>query len=260
MARYGYQSLSLTNFVGFHHELTRGAWGAIDTGSARSHLTLEDATGVYFKRTLHDAIDGMVAAQHADNDVQSADAPWDDAERRLVLTVQIKTLDADASVRADALRAQALLCPDGSTAMTRLDAQEEVDFARNQLQLAREPSLAAIVERLGLRALLDDVARCTDALDLAVRGGGAEASSRSQRIKRAHRRCVTAFNHVHEGLTMLADQETRPKEKQKLAALLDPFTRLLARRPEDTADATDDSADSTTGAQPAPAQPVARVG
>ena len=260
MARYGYQALSHTQFVGFHHELTQEPWAALDAGTARNHLTLDDTTGVYYKRLLRDAIDGLVAAQRADNDVQQADAPWDDAERRFVLTVQIKALDADPSVRADALQVQATLCPDGSTAMTNLEAQDEVDFARNQLKLAQVPSLAARIERLGLRALLNDIARCTETLAVATRDG-AQGGPRSARIKRAHRRCVVVFNHVHEGLAMLVEQEARPKEKARLTALLNPFTRLLARRQEAADEEEPDApADDPAHPQGTPAQPVARTG
>ncbi len=137
MSRYGYQGLTVENLVGFHPTLTSGEWAAVDLKAYRKKARHEVPVLVFFKTVLTEAIDGLVAAQGADNDVQRSDGPWDDAQRRFVLTVQLKAIDADPAVRADAEVVQAQLCPGGTTAMTSLPAEQEVDFARNQLALAR---------------------------------------------------------------------------------------------------------------------------
>lgn len=257
MARLGYAAFSVHHFVGFQTDLSQGAWAAIDDTASRGHATIDMSTGAYFKRVLRAAIDGAVAAQRADNDVQRADAPWDDAERRFVLTVSVKALDDDPAVRADALKVQSQLCPEGKTTMTGLEAGEEVDYARNQLRLSRERDLAPVVQKLGLRPMLDEIERRTDDLDSALRKGDA-AVSRSRRIAAAQRRCVAAFNHVHEGLAMLASVEIRPKERATLDALIEPFNRMLDRRPDapvaDENDGTGDEKPTDT-----PVTPVIRV-
>ncbi len=181
MAGYGYEGLSEQNFVGFHTELTSGPWAAVDIGAAQGKRSARHEMPVlgFFKLLVTESIDGLVSAQGADNDVKRCDGPWDDAERRLVLTLQLKALDGDPAVRADAELVQAQLCPGGSTSMTSLSADQEVDYARNQLKLARSPGLAPAVARLGIEAHLDDVARCTDDLAGALgRSSGAKPVAR----------------------------------------------------------------------------------
>lgn len=258
MAGLGYAAFAIHQFVGFQSNLTKGPWATIDDTSSRGYATIDMSTGAYYKRVIRDAIDAAVSAQRGDNVVQSADAPWDDAERRFVLTVSVKAIDVDPAVREDALKVQSQLCPEGKTSMTQLEATEEVDYARNQLRLSREPALAPIVQRLGLRPMLDEIERRTDTLDEAVRSDDA-ATTRSRRIAAAQRRCVAAFNHVHEGLAMLAASEKRPKEKAALLAMIEPFERLLERRPDEPV--ANDTSDGTAEdkSKDAPVAPVTKV-
>jgi len=230
---YGYEGLSEQNFVGFHTELTSGSWAAVDIGQGQVKRSARHEMPVlgFFKLLVVESIDGLVSAQGADNDVKRCDGPWDDAERRLVLTVQLKALDADPAVRTDAELVQAQLCPGGSTSMTSLSADEEVDFARNQLKLARSPALAPAVARLGIEAHLDDVARCTDDLASALgRSSGAKPVARWQRVAQAKRACVSTFNLAHEGLSRLIATAKDPLDKVNLTEMLAPFERLVARR------------------------------
>jgi hypothetical protein len=252
MSGYGYEGLSEQNFVGFHTELTSGPWGAVEIGHAQVKRSARHEMPVlgFFKLLVVESIDGLVSAQGADNDVKRCDGPWDDAERRLVLTLQLKALDGDPAVRADAEQVQAQLCPGGSTSMTSLSADEEVDFARNQLKLARSPALSAAVARLGIEAHLDDVARCTDDLAGALgRSSGAKPVARWQRVAQAKRACVSTFNLAHEGLARLVETAKDPLEKANLTEMLAPFERLLARRvaaapePANEADAGEVKAD-----------------
>ncbi|MFO0607533.1 MAG: hypothetical protein U0324_30500 [Polyangiales bacterium] len=229
---YGYKALTVENLVGFHTALTGGAWAEVDDAPYQRKRGRHGLPVlVVFKGMLAEAIEGLVAAQGADNDVRRADGPWDDAERRLVLTVQLQCLDPDASVRADAEQVRAQLCPDGGTAMTALAADAEVDFARNQLALARAPQLAPVVKRLGLGDLLDEIERRTDDLARAIgRGANGAALPRSKRIEQAHRGAVGAFNFAHAGLDRLAEASSTAEERAHLAALVAPFNALLARR------------------------------
>lgn len=232
MSRYGYQGLTVENFVGFHPTLTSGQWAEVDlTPHAKEPLHMVPVL-VFFKTLLVEAIDGLVAAQGAHNDVQRSDGPWDDAQRRFVLTVQLKAIDADPAVRADAEAVQAQLCPGGTTAMTSLPAEQEVDFARNQLALARAPKLAPTVARLGLGGLLAEIERCTHDLAQALGRGAAErgAMPRSKRIARAVQDAVGAFNLAHTGLDHLAGAASTPEERALLASMVAPFHELLARR------------------------------
>lgn len=257
MAGRGYKGLTEKNLVGFHTELAAGGWASVDIGDARKQTRGrgELPALAFFKLLVVEAIDGLVAAQGADNDVQRFDGPWDDAQRRLVLTVQLQCLDPDASVRADAEQVRAQLCPDGGTAMTALPADEEVDFARNQLALARSPQLAPLVKRLGLGDLLDEVERRTDDLARAIgRGAGGAALPRSKRIERAHQNAVGAFNFAHTGLDRLADVAATAEEREHLAALLAPFNELLARR------VVAEKADAPANEDDAPAEKVRPTG
>ena len=96
-----------------------------------------------------------------------------------------------AAVRADAEDVQAQLCPDGSVAMTSLPADAEVDFARNQLALARSPKLAPRVKRLGLTALLDEIERRRPVALAEGRegapGGGGRLQLRPRRLRTPRR-------------------------------------------------------------------------
>lgn len=248
MAGRGYKGLTEKNLVGFHTELAAGGWASVDVDAARKQARGrgELPALAFFKLLVVEAIDGLVAAQGADNDVQRCDGPWDDAQRRLVLTVQLRMLSPDLAVRADAAVVQAQLCPDGSTSMTSLEAEDEVDFARNQVRLARSPGFAPLVARLGLEELVDEIERRTDDLARALgRDGEARSAARWQRVQQAKRACVGAFNFAHEGVTKLAETAADPLEKARYEELLAPFERLLARRT--TANAQEGDAEEKDG-------------
>ncbi len=129
--------------------------------------------------------------------------------------------------------------------MTQLEASAEVTCARSRLQLASSKSVAARVKRLGLRPLLDDIAARTDELERAIQESRTEGtvSSRSRRLIRALAACAAAFNHLHEGLTMLHDLEAQEPERARLKELREPFETLLAQRPIEL---DDDGEDETT--------------
>jgi len=81
MSRYGYQGLTVENFVGFHPTPTSGQWAAVELTPYSKKALHEAPVLVFFKPVLMEAIDGLGAAQGADNDVQRCDGPWDDAQR-----------------------------------------------------------------------------------------------------------------------------------------------------------------------------------
>jgi len=54
MSRYGYQGLTVENFVGFHPMLTSGRWAAVDLTPYTKKALDEVPVQVFFKRVLTD--------------------------------------------------------------------------------------------------------------------------------------------------------------------------------------------------------------
>lgn len=248
---YGFARLKAPAFTGFAATLEREPWSTLqkDFGhkdEADLRVVLED-----HRRSLSSAIERLLVVQTGDP-LDPLDATWDASERRLVAALALKLLDDDGTVVAHARQAQDALCKDGSTAMTGLDYEAEVDFGRTQVALARRPPLVGVLKSLGLTAYVDAIAVATDALDHGLRkAGGAMRLPPSKRLRFAINACAARFNHCIEGLDLKLDDAADPLLKAKLNALRAPLQALLDRHPADNT-AADDAAPLPDDGPPAP--------
>lgn len=254
---HGFGGLTPELFVGFRADLDQGAWKGV-APLAKGEDPLDAPAVTYWKCLLIAGIDDLVVAQEAANDVSEYDTPWDQAERRFVFAVQLKTVDRDPSVARDALAVQAALCPGGGTGMTTLGYDQEVDYARNQLSIAARPAMAKRLKRLKLDDEIEDIRTCTENLARAIGRSGDEDSTahvaRSKRVRQATRACAAAFNHVYDALSLARGRAGDTTRRAHIEALVAPLERLLERRP--SRDAADDTTDDTTD----DAKPLAPTG
>lgn len=263
MARLGYGALPPEALVGFQVELDQGAWKGVRVERYENgeHPLHEAPVRVFWKVSMRAGIAEVIAAQSLANEVAACDIEWDQAQRSFVFAVQHKTVARDPRVARAAQEVQKTLCMDGSTAMTGLDADAEVNFARNQLALAKTPAVAQNLALLGLDDELERIRTTTDDLARAIGRGddtSARQVSRSRRILKATAACAVTFNHVHEGVEALVAQTADPATQAELRRLLAPMERLLAQKPEAASDAPANDTDATEPV--APAEPLKRVG
>jgi hypothetical protein len=249
---HGFGGLTPELFVGFRADLDQGAWKGV-APLAKGEDSLDASAVTYWKCLLIAGIDDLVVAQEAANDVSEYDTPWDQAERRFVFAVQLKTVDRDPSIARDALAVQAALCPGGGTGMTNLGYDQEVDYARNQLSIAARPVMAKRIKRLKLDDEIEDIRVCTENLARALGRDGDDGSgahvARSTRVRQATRACAAAFNHVYDALKLAHGRAGDTARRARIEGLLAPLERVLARRP--SRDTSDDTADATeTDAKP----------
>src|SRR5262249_52285341 len=128
------------------------------------------------------------------------------------------------------------LCPGGTTGMTTKGFDDEVDYGRNQVRVARAEPLAKDIAGLGLGDHLDDIAKATEALarGLGRTGGDGEGKAHtpgSRRIVQAVRQCAASFNFVYEGTSRLLDEVSDAHERATLEAIVGSLDGMLARAP-----------------------------
>jgi hypothetical protein len=268
MRRLGYSFVSDKGYVAFSQELSEGAWAAIsikdyDMPDQMPALALLDAArAVTWKlratwaiRTLTELLGGgAVAAEH--------DPPWDAAQRRLYFHLCAAAEDRDPSVQAAAARLLKALTRRGGLVQTTWNYEAEVDFGWHQIELTREGTLAADVEKVKLGPILKEIEDTTAALGRTIgRGPGGKKgpTARSERLRRAQAACGSTFSAIHNDIAWTIEHTPAGERRTLLEQLLSPFVALLDRFPPPsgpgTADATEEEADTAdTAAITSPGQ------
>lgn len=223
-------------FQAFLHELSQGEWALIDTTSyeGANHTaakSLVDAPlQIGWKLQIAWALGQLAHARSGADSAAEADLNWDGTQKRFAALVTAATHDLQPEKRAAGARLQKALLLGSGTAQTKLKYQQEVDFARTQLQMAKEPQHAADIAMLGLGTLITDIAQTTDALALAIGHGEGTSRRPSERRRVMLGACSTTFSTVAAGMTWVIENGL-PEDDKRARALLETLQALAARYP-----------------------------
>jgi hypothetical protein len=238
MPGYGYGHVSAKGFVAFGHDLADGAWKSVsiakyDVESKELDAAALDASHpVIWKLRISWVLAALKQALGSGK-LDQLDASWDACERRLHYRLAERADDKDPEIRAAAERLRGQLLEGNGTEQTGYGYDEEIDFGRKQLELAKEESIAADIKKLEVGDLLQDIAEATEAL---AQGSGRKAGSKragapSAQLRDALAACTTAFNGVHDDLAWFLENTATGPVRDRLAELQAPFEALLARNP-----------------------------
>jgi hypothetical protein len=238
MSGYGYSFVTDKGFLAFARELEQGAWRPIslkkyDNPDALSKAPLADAPlAVAWKLRATWGIRALSAAVGTDILIE-LDQEWDSAQRALSYAVSAAEEHKKKDIRRAAARVRAALLSGAGTAQTQLALEQEVDFGRNQHDLASKKPLADDVIAIGASEHLARIHEATEALakGLGRDSNKGRAPSRARRVRDALAACSTAFNGIHEEIAWAIDHSADGDERARLAQLLAPFEKLLARYP-----------------------------
>lgn len=249
MAALGYSYVPEKGYVAFGQEMTEGAWKDVsikkyDVADRRlaAGVLLGMARPVLWKLRVTWVLgDLRVALGMATADVMlGLDGDWDRAQRRFHFTVAGAGEHPDPAVREAAARVRERLLLGNGTAQTNLGWDEEVDFGRQQLELAGEGRLAADIKRLGAGDHIAEIRKTTEALATGLgRGPGQKrAGARSQRVRESLVACSATFNAVHDEMAWIIDHTDPGTDRDQLVAFHAPFQALLDRYPPPGASST----------------------
>lgn len=156
-----------------------------------------------------------------------ADVVWDKEQHRLSLLLAVAAADDDPARVAAAQVLQRDLLSGRGTAQTQLPFDEEVAFGVRQRELAAQEPYKAHIALLGLGAQLQRIQLATEALDAALKAGqAANAVSRSVRLRNALTDARETLQWAHRTLAQLAKKAHTKPDRERVAALLAPFTKL----------------------------------
>jgi hypothetical protein len=254
MTAYGYSYVSDKAFVAFAHDLSEGAWKGVsiakfDTPDQLLLPSVKDAPlPVLWKLRIAWVLATLKQALGSSK-LDELDGAWDSVQRRAHHRLAEHAESKDVEVRQAAERLRGQLLQGGGTGQTMLDYDAEVDFGRQQVELAKEPQVALDIKKLKLGDLLAEIAETTEAL---ARGTGRKAGLKRAGAPSAQQRealtaCSAAFNGVHDDIAWFVEHSPTGPERDKWLELQAPFEALLARNPPKAAAAK---------AAPAPAAPV----
>lgn len=259
MAGHGYSGVNDKGYGAFGAELKKSAWGGVsikkyDSQDGNAQLALADAPMVVaWKLRATWGIRTLVQATGTDALV-AFDDEWDSAQRAFNLRVGAAEEHQKPAVRQAATRVRASLLSGAGTAQTSLTYDQEVDFGRNQAELAGKAPLAADLETIGAGDALKRIHLATEALAGGL-GRGANkgrAPARSQRVREALMACSTAFNGIHDEIVWALDHTRDQAERTRLEALLAPMQALLDRYPSAAATPAAPAAPAPGGGVPTP--------
>lgn len=244
-------------FESFTHGLSQGAWALIDTSTYEgpnhtSTKSLVDAPiQVGWKLQIRWILGALADARSGADIASGADGTWDGTQRRFDSLLSASSNDLDPEKRAAASRLQKALMLGSGTKQTKLKYQQEVDFARTQLLLAKEPQHAADIVTLGLTGVIADIALTTDALADAIGHGQGTSRRPSERRRAAVAACSATFSAVYSSIAWVLEKGL-PADKTTAQALLETLQALATRYP---APGTPPAAPAPEGAPTAPATP-----
>jgi hypothetical protein len=238
-------------FQSFTHELSQGAWALIDTSiyEGPNHTatkSLYDAPiQIGWKLQIAWVLGELTNARGGADGAPEADRNWDGTQKRFAALVSAASHDLDPEKRAAAARLQKALLLGAGAGQTKLKYQQEVDFGRTQLLLAKETQHATDIDTLGLAALIADITQTTDALADAIGHGEGEGRRPSERRRAAIAACSPTFTAVHDSMEWVLEKGLAA-DRTRAQALLETLHALAKRYP----------APETHAAAPAPAAPT----
>jgi hypothetical protein len=216
MTTYGFARVDADGFLGMLAVLREGAWAEVPLPASSDQPTTEWnllSQEVRAKVRLTEALGLLRQAVGAEDRAVELDQTWDRLQRRLDGMLTADTYHDDPDRQAAAQRLRKLLTLGNGTGQTGLSFQAEVDFGNRQALLVGH-ECAADVALLGYGPLFVSIDAATRALAAVLgRNDGSGRAVRSERLRDALSRCVTAFNltlaELDEGLARLPDGPVR---------------------------------------------------
>lgn len=264
MAGNGYSFVSPMGFIAFRHDLAEGEWKNVvikkyDAADQMPSASLLEAPRIVTWKLRAcwalDTLSEVLGAASAEV-LAELDRQWDSTQRRAYHFLGAAVEDKDVAKREAAVRLSAVLLAGNGTAQIIFSHDDEVDFGRQQVELASKGSLADDAKAIGLAPLLKEIQATTEALAKGLgRGPGQKrAGARSRRLRDAMAACSVSFNAIHDELAWTGEHTPAGATRKLLEDLRAPFEALLARFPppataekgEDVA-ADGDEADETKG-------------
>ena len=238
MTAFGYSYVSDKAFVAFSHDLSEGAWKSVS-------IAKYDTPDQLLLSFAHDAplpvlwklrITWVLASlKHAlgSGKLDELDGAWDSVQRRIHHRLAENEESRDGEVRQAATRLRARLLDGGTTGQTMFGYDEEVDFGRQQVELAKEAQVASDIKKLKLGELLTEIAEATEALAKGTgrKAGMKRAGAPSAQQREAVTACSAAFNGVHDDIAWFIEHTPSGPERDRYTQLQAPFEALLARNP-----------------------------
>jgi hypothetical protein len=238
MTAYGYSYVSDKAFVAFSHDIQEGAWKSIsiakyDTSDQLLAPTAFDAPLPVLWKLRIAWVLAVLKQALGSGKLDELDGAWDSVQRRVHHRLAENEESRDLEVRQAAQRLRARLLDGGTTAHTMFGYDEEVDFGRQQIELAKDAQTASDIKKLKLGEMLTEIGETTEAL---AKGAGRKAGMKKAGAPSAQQRealtaCSAAFNGVHDDIAWFIEHTPTGVERDKLLALQAPFEALLARNP-----------------------------
>lgn len=239
MSLKGYSFVPDQGYIAFPKDLEVSSWGSVvavaipETGIADAEVMLGSRVDGVLKGLVLFGVSALGAAVNRMPSAASvADNGFDRQERILDADLARALLDDDpARVAAAEVLRDALLLGDG-TDQTQLAFQDEVNFGRSQVDLAKQPNISSALALLGLTDRIARISEATERLAIAIGRSDQDASlSAAKRLKLARVQCAAIFNVIHQTLDQLKTASATPTARDRFSALLAPFEALLARHP-----------------------------
>ena len=238
MTAYGYSYVSDKAFVAFSHDMQEGPWKGVsiakyDTPDQILAPSAFDAPlSVLWKLRIAWVLAALKQALGSVK-LDQLDGAWDSVQRRIHHRLAENEESREPEIREAAGRLRARLLDGGTTGQTMLGYDEEVDFGRQQVEIAKEAQVASDIKKLKLGDLLAEIAGTTEALAKGTgrKTGMKRAGAPSAQQREALTACSAAFNGVHDDIAWFIEHTKAGPERDKYVELQAPFEALLARNP-----------------------------
>ncbi len=238
MTTYGYSYVSDKAFVAFSHDMQEGPWKSVsiakyDTSDQMLAPSAFDAPLPVLWKLRIAWVLAVLKQALGSGKLDELDGSWDSVQRRVHHRLAENEESRDPEVRQAAQRLRARLLDGGTTAHTMFGYDEEVDFGRQQVELAKEAQTASDIKKLKLGELVAEIAETTEALAKGTgrKAGMKRAGAPSAQQREALTACSAAFNGVHDDIAWFIEHTPTGPERDKLIELQAPFEALLARNP-----------------------------
>jgi hypothetical protein len=238
MTAYGYSYVSGQAFVAFSHDMQEGAWKSISIAKYDSPAQVlapsafDAPLPVLWKLRIAWVL-AVLRQALGSSKIDELDEAWDSVQRRAHYRLAEHAESKDPEIKKAAERLRGQLLQGGGTGQTVLEYDQEVDFGRQQVELAKEPQAAADIKKLKLGELIAEIAETTEALAKGTgrKAGMKRAVAPSAQQREALTACSAAFNGVHDDIAWFIEHTPTGPERDKLIELQAPFEALIARNP-----------------------------
>lgn len=236
MADVSFTQVPAQGFAGFGMQLETGEWSSIDISTylgadGRLEKPVTDASPfLFFKVQLSMAVHNMVLVLESTGGAKGYDDVWDNLQKRFSGLILLARASMNPAEKAAGDRLFTTLLLGKGESQTRLSYQQEVDFGRNQIRLASEPTLAGDIALLGLNGLVANISTATEKLGSAIGyGRNGLAPARQRRVSVSE--CMQVFGTVYRSLDWIAEYGAAGGEREKARALRSTLEDLAAKYP-----------------------------